>query len=56
MDRYKVSYLIRHMDEKNCGLLVDRSVTFKSFHEALGFIKKLRTTKDLIGSPMMEQV
>lgn len=56
MDRHKVSYSIKHLDDKNCGLLIDRSVTFNSFQDALTFIKKLRASKELVGSPLMESI
>lgn len=56
MSRVRVSFSRKTIDDKNIYVLTDHSKTFKSIEEAIGFIKQVRTTKDLVGSPLLESV
>lgn len=56
MSRVKVTYSRRKADEKDIYVLTDHSDTFKSFEEAIEHIKKIRTMKDIIGSPLVESI
>lgn len=56
MQKVRVSYSKKNIDDKNLYVLTDHSKTFQSFDEAIGFIKQVRATKDVLGSPLVEIV
>lgn len=56
MSKVKVTYSRKNIDDRNLYVLTDHSATFKSFDEAIGFIKQVRATKDIVGNPLVETV
>jgi hypothetical protein len=56
VEKVKVTYLLKNPDDKSLYELTDRAVTFNSFDEAMVFVKKVRTTKGLVGNPTIEMV
>lgn len=57
---YKVKYTVRHTDKTHskCGVLLDKSVTFETFKDAVKFMREFNQNRkpnvELVGKPTME--
>jgi len=59
---YKINYTIRHNEKthKLAGVLLDKSITFDNFKDAVKFMREFNKNKkpdiDFVGKPIMEVV
>jgi len=56
LSKVRVTYTVKNIDDRSLYVLIDRSQTFNSFEEAIGYIKQIRTTKGLVGNPLVESI
>jgi len=52
VEKVKVTYSIRNIDNK----LTDCSYIFSSFEEAMTYVRKIRSSRGIVGSPTIEGV